>query len=254
MVLRADPLCSWHYMLGNPNVPATAFKVSIDGEGGYYDLCKECDTALLGPLRAMRAGKLVRAVRLDPLPEGWVASAAWPDAPSSAVKPGTLMPRKPVDKPMPASKPITASKPIGAGNGKLRKGHPSLFCPVVWCKHAPLKSHSGVDWHIRHAHPGLTITKLLDHLTQCGLCERNILNTVHMGRHVADEHGNDLDIDRKGAVLALIGAVRRAGDPHGTLKAMDAYALSTQSAQDADPQLLQGETIDDQPADQPSAD
>lgn len=259
MVIRADPLCSWHYMLGDANVPAKAFKVSLDGVGGYYDLCEECDSALLGPFRAMHAAKLVRAVRIEPLPEGWVASAAWPDAPSSAAQPGALLDR--------GKRLAINGAPVGkrVNNGGARKNPGPLpksrnfLCPVAWCKHEGFGSLPGVTEHVQRHHPGLELKHLMRQVKECGLCpepDRKVRNTQWMGQHVAAVHpelvppstGTGTKI--KGHALLLVSTVRRSGDPHGTLKGMDEYALSVKSAETPEPQPAQGISVDDQADDQ----
>lgn len=249
MVIRADPLCSWHYMLGDANVPAKAFKVSLDGVGGYYDLCEECDSALLGPFRAMHAAKLVRAVRIEPLPEGWVASDAWPDAPSSAAQPGALLDRS-KRLAINGAQVGKRAKNGGARPGSGRPKSNRFRCPVAWCNHPGVNTHSGISWHVSHAHRGLTVPALSAKITQCGLCEATITDATHLGRHAAGAHGNDHDFPPKGAALVLIGLLRRTGDPHGTLKAMDEYALSVKSAETPEPQPAQAIAVDDQADDQ----
>lgn len=267
MVLRVDAYCSWHYRQGSPDVPALPTLVSINGEGGLYDLCQECETTLLGPFFEMRAAHLARANRTDDLPDGWVQGTAWLGGRSAALPAGYGPSSAPaitvttaVETPAPQGNLKRLAKDESVIGGRANNGGPrkntgpvpkrrTFLCPCSWCDHPGLGSYAGVLDHMRRCHQGISPTLLIRQVDRCGLCPRGQVkfkNVTDAGRHMNTAHPDLVPEGTKnGAVALLVSAVRRAGDPHGTLAKMDALAQSGRSAGEADSQLALGESSDD---------
>lgn len=258
MVVRADPECSWCYRNGILGVPAHPYWISIEGIGGLYDLCERDAEHILGPLALMRAEGLARANRTEELPEGWYGKA-WPGATSSVPPPGGALPASGTVAGRPVRKAVTAkaaAKTMGkkgakaSGNGtRPRAGAESkLLCPFAphLCDHPGIGTFAGVLDHMRRKHNRITVAQMLQNVTLCGLCAPpvEVASNQHLGVHARRVHGEALPptLAHGSWGLALVTAVRRAGDPHGTLKAMDAYSLTLESGQSTNTQLALGES------------
>lgn len=262
MVVRADPECSWCYRQGVLGVPAHPYWISIEGIGGLYDLCERDAEHILGPLALMRSERLARANRTEDLPEGWYGKA-WPGAASTVPPPGGALPVSETVAGRPVRKKALAPDKNGAKAGK-KSGMPSknhaLLCPYApaRCDHAGVSSFGGVLDHMARKHNGVTPAVLLRQVTHCGLCPPSSVEfrtNQHMGMHARRAHEDVLPrVAHGGWGLALVTAVRRARDPHGTLRAMDAYSLTLQSAQETNTQLALGDSPDRPDDDQSEGD
>jgi hypothetical protein len=263
MVVRAATECSWCYRQAIEGVPAVAYNIAIEGIGGLYDLCQACAEHILGPFALMRAERLVRANRQEELPDGWIGNA-WPGATSTVPPPGSGLPGSTVAG-RPVRKAVTSAKAGSAGKNGARSGAPprseDLLCPFApaSCDHRGVGSFAGVLDHMRRKHDGVTVATLLRHVTTCGLCAPpsvEFATNQHMGTHARRFHEAVLPpaVKHGSWGLALVTAVRRARDPHGTLKAMDAYCLTLGSAQGPNTQLALADSPDSPDDDQSKGD
>lgn len=236
MVVRANAECSWCFAQGIEYVDAHPLHISIEGEGGLYDLCEECKEILLGPFMVMRQKKLVRANRRDALPDGWIGNA-WPGAVNAVVLANVALAK---------NGSVVGDRKNNGGarpnSGPAPKGRAMLcpFSPQV-CSHPGMQTVSGVKEHLRYHHDSARVAEFTDLVHECGLCDPPVpmSSTTALGMHASREHRDAVgdDIGQGGWALALVSAIRRAGDPHGTLKAMDAHALTLSSAKRPDSQL-----------------
>lgn len=241
MVVRAEPECSWCYLHGKERVPAKAWLISVDSEGGLYDLCDDCARPIVSPILAMRAAGLSRANRQTELPEGWIGSA-WPGAKSTVPPPGQAAPLVLVGSSEPTVKVPARRKPARKVQKKCAiKGQ--FLCLVAGCGRET-GSAAGIAYHLGAIH-GLKIRQMLPLITVCGMCLADMPTGQMFARHAAGAHSDITGNLHTGHTLALVSAIRRAGDPHGTLNTMDAWALNRESTRSANPQLALGDSADD---------
>lgn len=247
MVVRAEPECSWCYLHGKERVPAKPWLISLDSEGGLYDLCDDCARPIVGPILAMRAAGLSRANRQTELPEGWIGSA-WPGAKSTVPPPGQAAPLVLVGSSEPTvkvpAKRKPATKPAKVQRPPKHVVKRQFLCLLVNCRHTT-ETSEGIYHHLKTIHAGLKQAEMLEHVKVCGLCLTALPTVRYMGRHAANAHSDITGNLHNGHCVALITEVRRAGDPHGTLNAMDAWALNRESTRSANPQLALGDSADD---------
>lgn len=192
--------CSLCHIDGKPRVPATPVPAKIDGLEGIYDVCDEHDAAIFGPLRQLQEMQMVRPNRgvQEKLPPGWVSGTALANGGARA-----------------NSGPAPVSR--------------EFLCIDATCVHPGVGSDSGIRYHIRESHPELDVRECISKVLRCGLCppeDQVDRHTNWAGQHTAIAHVDLIPEEvrkTKGHALWLISEVRRQGDPHKTLRALDTY-------------------------------
>lgn len=193
--------CSFCHREGKPRVPAVPIPAQVEGSGGLYDACQEHDLRIFEPLRQLAAAGLVRPNRgpQEKLPPGWVHNDA-------------------------QARPNAAGDDVPAGHASRE-----FLCLDATCVYPGVGTESGLRYHMKEAHPDLDVRECISKVTRCGLCppsEQIEKTTNWAGQHCALTHVDLLPKavkETKGHALWLISEVRRQGDPHNTLKALDTY-------------------------------
>jgi hypothetical protein len=200
--------------------------VSIEGAGGVLDVCSEHRAQYVTPLVQLlhKWGRTnVPASNIPGMIDNTSKSASrpapapkeQPQPPAKQSEPPSVAFRAP-SNPAPVAKP--ASNGRGATRGPKPKSH-EFECPLLDCDHS-LGTVTGIEDHTRRRHGGLRLTQAFSRIKQCGLCDppRPMANVSAFTAHGRYQHGIP-------TALQLLSAVRRAGDPHGTLKSMDMYLM-----------------------------
>lgn len=127
------------------------------------------------------------------------------ELPAQAAQPVPVAPKAPSARVKPAGKP----KPKGRVEIRRAKGYP---CPLCM---KPYISTSGVRAHCDHVH-GLNIDEIIG--TVCHACGNDLGSGKRLASHFGTRHRGD---DSQRTILESIVQARKAGDPHGTIKALE---------------------------------